>query len=91
MKVRYQADADLNLSILLGTVRREPVIDFHTAEAAGLAGLPDPRVLAIAAAEGRILVTHDHRTMVGHFADFLEEQSSSGVLIVPQHIPISTS
>jgi len=37
MKIRFQADADLNQIILLATVRREPSIDFQTAEAAGLA------------------------------------------------------
>lgn len=86
MRVRYQADADLNLTIVLATVRREPAIDFQTADAAGLAGVPDPKVLAIAAAEGRVLVTHDHKTMPRHFAEFLSEQSSSGVLVIPQHI-----
>ncbi len=75
------------LSILLATIRREPTIDFQTADAAGLAGLLDPRVLEIAASEGRVLVTHDHKTMPLHFSDFLSEHSSSGVLVVPQHIP----
>ncbi len=91
MKVRYQADADLNLVILLATIRREPAIDFQAADAAGLAGLPDPRVLEIAAAEGPFLVTHDHKTMPQHFGDFLGEHSSSGVLVVPQHIPPSAA
>jgi glutamine synthetase len=34
MKVRFQADADLNQVILLGTIRREPTIDFQTAHEA---------------------------------------------------------
>ena len=89
MKVRYQADADLNLAIVLAVVRREPIIDFQTANAAGLAGMPDPKVLAVAAAEGRILVTHDHKTMPRHFANFLTDQTSSGLLVVPKHIPRS--
>ena len=33
MKIRFQADADLNQIIVLATVRREPSIDFQTAEA----------------------------------------------------------
>jgi hypothetical protein len=34
MKVRLQADADLNQIILLAAIRREPAIDFQTAMAA---------------------------------------------------------
>jgi len=35
MKIRFQADADPNQIILLATIRREPSIDFQTAQAAG--------------------------------------------------------
>jgi hypothetical protein len=35
MKVRFQADADLNQIILLATIRREPAIDFQTAMTGG--------------------------------------------------------
>lgn len=31
MRVRFQADADLNQTIVLALLRREPVIDFQTA------------------------------------------------------------
>jgi hypothetical protein len=87
MRVRYQADADLNEIILLAAIRREPTMDFQTAFAAGLAHRRDPEVLAMAAREGRILVTHDQRTMPRHFADFIVGNTSSGVLVVPQHVP----
>jgi hypothetical protein len=86
---RFQADADFNEDILFAVVRRELSIDFQTAEAAGLAGLPDLKVLERAAAEGRILVTHDQKTMPDHFARFVADQNSSGVLIVPQHLPLA--
>jgi predicted nuclease of predicted toxin-antitoxin system len=46
-------------------------MDFQTAQEAGLRGLPDPEVLACAADDRRILVTHDRRTMPAHFADFI--------------------
>ena len=73
MKPRFKADADLNQMILLASTRREPGIDFQTAVAAGLSGLSDPEVLAISAQEGRILVTHDRKTMPKHFADFIAQ------------------
>ena len=63
MIVQFQADANLNQIILLAVRRREPALDFQTAVAAGLPGVNDPEVLARAAREGRILVTHDRKTM----------------------------
>lgn len=56
MKIQFQADADFNAEIVLGLLRREPRIDFQTAEEANLRGVPDPEVLAFAAQEqGSIL------------------------------------
>jgi len=89
MRVRFQADADLNEIIVKAALRREPGIDFHTAQAAGLGGLKDRDVLTLAARSGRLLVTHDRRTMPKHFADFIATETSAGVLIVPQKMPVT--
>jgi predicted nuclease of predicted toxin-antitoxin system len=91
MKIQFQADADLNQLILLATVRREPSIDFQTAGAAGLANRRDQEVLAIAAQEGRVLVTHDQKTMPRHFAEFIATETSPGLLVVPQHLAIASA
>ncbi len=88
MKVRFQADADLNEIIVTALLRREPSIDFQTATAAGLSGRSDTDVLALAADWGRLLVTHDRRTMPNHFAAFIATRSSPGVLIVSKKLPI---
>jgi hypothetical protein len=87
MKLRFQADADFNEIFVKAILRREPVIDFQTAVAAGLPGLTDTEVLLLAARSNRLLVTHDRKTMPRHFAEFLASQSSAGVLIVPQKLP----
>jgi hypothetical protein len=71
VKVRFQADADLNEDIVTGVLRREPKVDFQTATAAGLRLLSDLEVLNLAAREGRILVSHDRRTMPRHSRDSL--------------------
>jgi predicted nuclease of predicted toxin-antitoxin system len=89
MKIRFQADADFNQIILLATVRRESSIDFQTAEAAGLSRLQDRDVLGLAAREGRILVTHDQKTMPRHFAEFITTETSPGLLVVPQHLTVA--
>jgi hypothetical protein len=89
MKVRFQADADFNHAIIKGALRREPAIGFQTAEAANLVGLEDREVLAIAAKAGRVLLTHDRKTMPRHFAEFITGETSLGVIIVPQKLAIS--
>ena len=84
MKIRLQADADFNQNIVRALRRRQPAIDFQTADDAGLRGLDDLEVLAVAAREGRIL-----HTMPRHFAEFLTAEHSPGVLILSQSLPIS--
>ena len=84
MKIRFQADSNLNEDIVSGVLRRVAEIDFQTADEAGLASLSDPEVLAGAAREGRIVVTHDRRTMPLYFAAFIETRSSPGVFVVSQ-------
>ena len=86
--IRFQADADVHHSIVLAVRRREPAIDFASAGASGLEGLPDPDVLEFAASQGGILITHDRRTMLQHFRRRLEEgKSSPGVFLVSQFAP----
>jgi predicted nuclease of predicted toxin-antitoxin system len=88
MTVRLQADADLNAEMVAGVRRREPRIDFQTADEANLRRLRDPEVLALAAHENRILVTHDRRTMPRYFAVFILHHSSPGVFIIAQTVSV---
>jgi len=89
MKIRFQADADFNENIVRAVRRHQRAVDFQTASEAGLHGLEDPEVLTAAAREGRILVTHDRRTMPHHFADFVaHHHHSPGVFILFQNLPI---
>jgi Domain of unknown function (DUF5615) len=87
--IRFQADADLRQAIVTGTIRRQPSLDFQSANEAGLEGIKDPEVLAIAAQDCRVLVTHDRKTMPTEFGQFISSQTSSGVLILSQNLPIS--
>ena len=88
MKIRFQADADLNQIIVKATLRLEPGIDFQTAHAGGLANLDDATVLKRAAEQGRIVVSHDRKTMPGHFGQFILSEKSPGLLIVSQKLPV---
>lgn len=85
MSIRFQADNDLKFGIVKAIRRREPAIDFVSAQEAGLDGVGDPELLDRAAAEGRVLVSHDRRTMIGHFrAHLTAGKSAPGLLIVSQ-------
>jgi hypothetical protein len=88
MTLRFQADNDLDHRIVIATRRLAPTLDFQTAPAAGLHGRDDPAVLARAAQDGRILVTHDRRTMPGHFAQFIATTPSPGLIIVSRTLAI---
>lgn len=99
MSIRYQADADLNQAIaqrsrngiVTGVLRRRSEINFQTASEARLQGLKDGEVLAIAAQQKRILVSHDRRTMPAEFASFIQTNQSAGVLIVSRKPPVEAA
>ncbi len=86
--IRFQADADLNANIIRAVRRMEPAIEFRTATEACLKGVTDADVLSMAAEAGRILVSHDMRTMPSHFAEHIMSTMSPGVVIVSQTMSI---
>lgn len=91
MKVRFLADNDLRRAIVDGVLRLSPDVDFRSAQEAGLNGLVDIEVLRLAAADNRVLVTHDGRTMLASFREFRLTGHSPGVLITPQCGPVATA
>jgi hypothetical protein len=84
VKIRFQADADLNEDIVKGVLRREPGVDFRTATIAGFRGLSDLEVLKLAAQDGRVLVSHDRKTMPRAFAEFIATKASPGLFLISQ-------
>ena len=86
MKIRFQADADLRVPIIKGLRRREPSLDFMTANEAGLAGIDDWGVLILAASNGRLLVSHDVSTMPETFSRFIQEHTTPGVILISQEL-----
>jgi hypothetical protein len=90
LSILFQADNDLKRIIVDAALRREPGIDFQTAQAARLNSLDDDAVLRQAASQSRILVSHDKRTMPKALASFVASGGTSpGVLLViPQNAPI---
>jgi hypothetical protein len=91
MRPRFLADADFNHKIAVGLRRRESTIDFMDADDGAVIGLPDPDVISVAAESGRILVSHDRKTMPSHFARFRETRSCPGIIIVSQDLDIGAA
>jgi hypothetical protein len=92
VKPRFLADADLNHAILRGITRREPSVDFLSAHRpVPLEGMQDADVLALAAREARILVSHDFRTMPRHFREFVQGHSSPGVFLISQSLAVGNA
>jgi hypothetical protein len=56
---RFLADQDFNEHIISGVIRREPALEFARVRDVGLDRRPDSEVLAYAAAEDLLLVSHD--------------------------------
>jgi hypothetical protein len=67
--LRLASDEDFNGRIVRGLFRRLPEIDLVRVWDEGLAGNSDPDVLAWAAEHDRIVLTHDHKTMIGFAYD----------------------
>jgi hypothetical protein len=81
LKIRFQADADID--IRKGLLLRAPSIDFRPAAGTIPDGTLDAEVLRIAAEDGRVLVSGDLRTMRNHFHGFAATHDSPGVLLIP--------
>jgi hypothetical protein len=90
LSILFQADNDLKRIIVDATLRREPRIDFQTAQAARLDGLDDESVLRQAASQSRILVSHDKRTMPRALTSLMASGGTSQglLLVIPQNAPI---
>src|SRR5438105_82726 len=83
------ADENFSHRILRGLRRALGELDFVTAQAAGLAGSDDPEVLEWAASQGRILLTHDIRTIPMYAAERLGVGlRMPGVIVVPKQLGI---
>ena len=59
---RFLADQDFNEHIITGVLRYEPAIDFVRLRDIALDRRPDAEILAHAALEGLLLVSHDVNT-----------------------------
>jgi hypothetical protein len=86
MRIKFQADADLDGRIIRGLRRVSPEVDIRTAAEAGLA-----TVLRLAAEANRILISQDRSTMPGHFQRFVSTSQNPGVILLRARVPIAVA
>ena len=88
--LRLLIDQDFNHHVLRALTARIPGLNAMTARQAGLSTASDPALLAWAASEGRVVVTHDKKTMPDHAAERLARgERVAGVVIVPRRLRIA--
>lgn len=87
--LRLLADENFNGDIVRGLLLRQPDLDIVRVQDVGLAGAEDPRILAWAAENDRIILTHDRATL----PDLTYERISSGhampgVFLLNDRLPV---
>jgi uncharacterized protein DUF5615 len=82
--LRYLADEDLSHHVVRALRLRDSQIDIVTVHEVGLVGADDARVLAWAAEQGRVTVTHDVCTMTRYaYERAAAGQAMPGLVEVP--------
>jgi len=87
--LRWLADENFNNDILRALLRRSPDVDVVRAQDAGLTGVDDEALLAWAAAQQRVLLTHDVSTMTAHaYRRVMKGEPMPGVFEVSRTVSI---
>ncbi|MEL6397686.1 MAG: DUF5615 family PIN-like protein [Cyanobacteria bacterium J06626_4] len=87
--IRFLADENFNNQIVRGVLRQRPEIDMVRVQDIGLSGGDDPAVLAWAAQENRIVLTHDVATMITFAYERIQAGlAMPGLFEVSRRVPI---
>ena len=87
--LRLLIDQDLDHDILRGLIRRIPRLDAVTAFEIGMSEATDQQLLTWAAQQGRIIVSHDRKTMPTHAAGSMGHgKNIAGLFVLPRNMPV---
>ena len=87
--LRWLAGENFDNDILRALFRRKPGIDAVRAQDVGLTRIDDEALLAWAAEQGRIVLTHDRQTMPKHAYDRVRShQPMPGLIVVSDRMPV---
>lgn len=87
--IRFLADENFHGACVRGILRRKPELDVVRAQDIGLEGRDDPELLAAAAGQNRVLLTHDVKTITRYANERLAAGLPlPGIVEVPQEMNI---
>ena len=87
--MRFLADENFDNTILGGLRRLLPTLDIMRVQDTEIFGAADPEVLAWAAQQDRILITHDAHTLIGFAYERVKASlSMPGVIEVASTLPV---
>lgn len=87
--LRWLADENLNNDILRALFRASHDLDIVRAQDVGLTGSDDETLLAWAAGQKRVLLTHDVSTITAHaYRRVMKGEPMPGVFEIDRRIPI---
>ena len=87
--LRLLADENFNGDILRGLLLRQPDFNVLRVQDAGLAGADDPSILAWAAENDRIVLTHDRATMADYaYRRVTAGKSMPGIFVLNDRLPV---
>lgn len=83
------SDENFNGDIIRGLRLRQPNLDLLRVQDVGLGEADDPGILARAASNGRILLTHDRATMPDFaYNRLIKEEPMAGLFIINDRLSI---
>lgn len=87
--LRLATDEHIDRALIRGLLARQPSLDIMRVQEAGLLGADDPDILAWAAAQGRIFITHDRNIIPGFAYERVRAgEAMPGVVIVDDQLPL---
>jgi hypothetical protein len=90
--IHFAADENLNDFIVRGLLRRRPDLDIVRIRDTDMREADDPAVLEWAAAEGRVLLTHDVSTMTKHAYERARAgKRMAGVFEIGHKVPVAVA
>lgn len=90
--MKLLADENFRGAIVRGLLRRRPALDLLRVPDVGLSAADDPDILAWAANDGRLVLTHDAATLIGYaYNRVAAGQSMPGIIEVRQEAAIGQS
>lgn len=90
MKPRFLADENIDPDLVLGLRRQDDDVDIVRVQDVGLRTAEDPVILQWAADHGRILISHDRRTIPAFAAERLAAGlAMPGVILLRSTLPLT--